>query len=586
MPSLLLVLSAVLISAPQRDLPAPKAPVAVEQVVDSLVRQLGDERYDQREAATKALAEIGWPALKRLEEAAKSDDPEVRLRARKIVGDLRLGITPDWPAEMALQARHIARMEENERARTIGNIAQALKEKAVPFLLDRMAQATRDADSALTYLRRMDSDDAYRKVLDLLGEPKTPQQERALALARARMGESVDLAIGKLDAAGRREIIEQAIKQVRSQLTQRQYKEAAESCGRLAKDAGGDSRIPYLQAEALAALEKDDLAKALREQALAMNPDSEPPHYAAGEMLMAMGRRRLAAAEWEAIIKMPPEESVYDVNACIRLSTIYEASGMFAEATKMLELGLDLFRKASQPDGGGMAIVGGTEEGLRTQLSRLRKKADMFPTPADAAIEDEVDEQELRISVGVAVKDGKEAELRRELASVRATMSITVQPAGLRIFDLVPAALAYDREKKQMIVTLNGTRCGEPVPFEANERKVRVAVNTLDCCYIFEVDMAGGKSEKVARFEKDYTLKLQPGVKLAALTDVTLQINDKKYEWEKVLKDGIALDCLPDALKIVLEGTTPAGKRITAKITVPLQEPDLTPEKPEKKEQP
>src|SRR5438094_479090 len=54
--------------------------------VERLIRQLGDPRFARREAASKALAKVGEPALAALRKAAaSSDDVEVRLRAARLV---------------------------------------------------------------------------------------------------------------------------------------------------------------------------------------------------------------------------------------------------------------------------------------------------------------------------------------------------------------------------------------------------------------------------------------------------------------------------------------------------------------------
>ena len=55
------------------------------QEIAGLIKQLGHEEFSQREAATKALAEIGEPALDALRQATTSEDREVRYRASQIV---------------------------------------------------------------------------------------------------------------------------------------------------------------------------------------------------------------------------------------------------------------------------------------------------------------------------------------------------------------------------------------------------------------------------------------------------------------------------------------------------------------------
>lgn len=50
-----------------------------------LIRQLGSDDFENREAASKALEKIGVPALKPLEEALQSTDAEVRRRVEDLL---------------------------------------------------------------------------------------------------------------------------------------------------------------------------------------------------------------------------------------------------------------------------------------------------------------------------------------------------------------------------------------------------------------------------------------------------------------------------------------------------------------------
>src|SRR5262245_14412515 len=54
--------------------------------IASLIRQLGDDEFKKREAASKELDAIGEPALSALRKAAaSSDDLEIRRRAQRIL---------------------------------------------------------------------------------------------------------------------------------------------------------------------------------------------------------------------------------------------------------------------------------------------------------------------------------------------------------------------------------------------------------------------------------------------------------------------------------------------------------------------
>ena len=101
-PAVLALVSAVAVCA--SGLRAQNAPVGAEQV-ESLVRQLGDDRYKVREDATQRLTAIGRPALDALRKAMLNSDLEVATRAKLIVGSI-LGNLPHQLEELrkAMQA--------------------------------------------------------------------------------------------------------------------------------------------------------------------------------------------------------------------------------------------------------------------------------------------------------------------------------------------------------------------------------------------------------------------------------------------------------------------------------------------------
>jgi hypothetical protein len=70
---------------PNKETPA-KKDVASEQTIRDLIKQLGDDVYDKREAADKRLEAIGEPAVPLLQKAAQENpDAEVRERAAALV---------------------------------------------------------------------------------------------------------------------------------------------------------------------------------------------------------------------------------------------------------------------------------------------------------------------------------------------------------------------------------------------------------------------------------------------------------------------------------------------------------------------
>ena len=78
----LLLASVALLLGPISRGEAPR-PTAID--VEQLIRQLGSDKFEEREAASKALERIGEPAFPALRKAAGRDDAEVRRRARRVM---------------------------------------------------------------------------------------------------------------------------------------------------------------------------------------------------------------------------------------------------------------------------------------------------------------------------------------------------------------------------------------------------------------------------------------------------------------------------------------------------------------------
>jgi WD40 repeat protein len=66
-----------------------------EKVVERLIKQLGDDDFEKREAATKRLVELGEPALFALRAAVNSKDVEVRRRVAELIPILEKQLTDD-----------------------------------------------------------------------------------------------------------------------------------------------------------------------------------------------------------------------------------------------------------------------------------------------------------------------------------------------------------------------------------------------------------------------------------------------------------------------------------------------------------
>ncbi len=78
-------------------------PLALADDSERLVRGLGSPSYVERESASRELADRGEEVRGALEAAARSEDPEVRARARELLDRLDRPVRPadgqdvDWP---------------------------------------------------------------------------------------------------------------------------------------------------------------------------------------------------------------------------------------------------------------------------------------------------------------------------------------------------------------------------------------------------------------------------------------------------------------------------------------------------------
>ncbi|MFP4056349.1 MAG: HEAT repeat domain-containing protein [Candidatus Brocadiia bacterium] len=134
---------------------AGEAEAALPAEIPRLIRQLGAKDYQAREEATRKLRAIGPAAVPALQEAAKADDPEVRMRAREALQGIRGG----------REAQAVRRLMA---IRALGEMG---KPEALP-LLRRLAGA--EAPFAADYARRA--------IAAVEGKPyERPQPEAAAA---------------------------------------------------------------------------------------------------------------------------------------------------------------------------------------------------------------------------------------------------------------------------------------------------------------------------------------------------------------------------------------------------------------------
>ncbi|MBM4040949.1 MAG: tetratricopeptide repeat protein [Planctomycetes bacterium] len=577
MKRVLFALACLPLAAPLASAATPR--ISADAIVQAVVRDLGAERYDVRERATELVRRIGQPALQALEKAAESDDPEIRVRARDVLGDVRLGIGPNWPADIVLLVRHYDNMQEHERSNAIYRIA-SLGAKGVPFLVKVMeAGSPNEANWACNALQRPAAAELHDEVIRLIREPKNNALTRALSWARSQRGQAVE----GVGAVATRQAIpfkpnqatEDALQAILAKLAAGKAQEALAAAEALAKTEPDDLRPLYLQADAMVPLNRDKEAIALREKALALSPDKELPHYLAACLLTDTGRYRLAVKEWQRVVQIEPNDGPCDANAHLSLGAIHSANGLFEAAAQYFEKALQIIAKAKDQEN-----VKATTSALQMEVDRLRQRAASFPVSPDAAVEDAIPASELQLDIRVVPRQGKPEDLQQALAATAAQFQIAVALPDIAVLDLPSASVKYDKAAKALLVLLHDAPACPPLPCDLKGPNARVALHLPGCTYIYQVDAAGGAAERLAKFDKDYTVALKPGLKVSAFANPVVRINGMPHDWAKAAA-GIPFARLPESFELIVEGSAPLGRRMTVRATIEAVEPAPEPPKPD-----
>jgi Flp pilus assembly protein TadD len=129
-------------------------PKAAFPSIAAAVTALGDDEFAVRQRASDFLWRAGNPALPQLEQATRSNDPEVRMRSNLIVRNLRLGLTPESPADLQLLVLQFYDGDRNTRLRVINE----LRQKAAYKTLFGLMQVETDPTSRQLFFNTLQAD--------------------------------------------------------------------------------------------------------------------------------------------------------------------------------------------------------------------------------------------------------------------------------------------------------------------------------------------------------------------------------------------------------------------------------------------
>jgi len=120
------------------------------------VLRLGSGSPRLREQATRELWSVGRAAEPALRAAAEGDDPEVAARARSILQDFRLGVTPDTPSFILEAVSQYRQGDVMQRRRALALLGGSASDGRGPLL--RLYAEEQDANWRKEILTRLQGD--------------------------------------------------------------------------------------------------------------------------------------------------------------------------------------------------------------------------------------------------------------------------------------------------------------------------------------------------------------------------------------------------------------------------------------------
>lgn len=164
----------------------------------ALVRQLGSDEFAEREAASRKLAALGQAAVDALRHGLKSDDPEVRSRAARLLqsittkgqreetrvlqGSWKLQYVGERGRGMVVEGNNALGITfAGDRYTLIGRGFVGLVDMSGPYRLGRQQEVktidlTADGRAALLAIYELEDDSTLRICLDLTQDRHRPEK--------------------------------------------------------------------------------------------------------------------------------------------------------------------------------------------------------------------------------------------------------------------------------------------------------------------------------------------------------------------------------------------------------------------------
>ncbi len=147
--------------------------------ITTSIEKLGAPSYRDRESASLELWASGPRVEAALREAAISDDPEVRIRARELLDKIQVGLFPDTPPELATMIRSYLQGTVDEKLAAIQSLTKRgpeayrtllrlMRHGSTPTLRSRlMAQLSRDGEAEVKLIAKGPASTELEELLEL-----------------------------------------------------------------------------------------------------------------------------------------------------------------------------------------------------------------------------------------------------------------------------------------------------------------------------------------------------------------------------------------------------------------------------------
>lgn len=134
-----------------------------QEEIAKLVSQLGSEEWREREAASERLAEIGRDVIPALAEARKSEDAEVRERAKRILDKFRWIAPEDAEAIEAAVKECTRKPEQKVKPDTIKKLVEKLTSSETQARQEAQQELVKTGRDALPVLGKLEQSEKFEE---------------------------------------------------------------------------------------------------------------------------------------------------------------------------------------------------------------------------------------------------------------------------------------------------------------------------------------------------------------------------------------------------------------------------------------